>query len=133
MRQPKRQLKFKCQVCLENKKEPKTQVRGIDGEPICRTCTLDGVVPLFEKALWGESDFPPCWGPMELKIRDFQDLLPAAFLRAWDDRMDEYNTPESSRVYCEHMDLAPTPPGERRQLEVCGQSLGSSEDSDQFR
>jgi hypothetical protein len=128
-----RQFKFECQVCLENKKEPKSQVRRIDEEPVCRTCTLDAIVPLFEKALRNELEFPPSWGPMELKIRDFQELLPAAFLRAWDDRMDEYDTPKPSRVYCEHMAFAPAAPGERNKLEVCGQFLGSSEESDQFR
>jgi hypothetical protein len=128
-----RQFKFECQVCLENKKEPKSQVRRIDEEPVCRTCTLEEIVPLFEKALRNELEFPPRWGPMELKIRDFQDLMPAAFLRAWDDRMDEYDTPKPSRVYCEHMAFAPAALGEREQLEVCGQFLGSNEESDQFR
>jgi hypothetical protein len=128
-----RQFKFECQVCLENKKEPKSQVRRIDEEPVCRTCTLDAIVPLFEKALRNELEFPPRWGSMELKIRDFQELLPAAFLRAWDDRMDEYDTPKPSRVYCEHMAFAPAAPGERNKLEVCGQFLGSSEESGQFQ
>jgi hypothetical protein len=109
-----RQFKFECQACLKNKKEPKSKVRWIDEEPVCRTCTLDCVVPLFKKALRNELEFPPRWGSVKLNFEDFKDVLPAAFLRAWDARMDEYDTMIRSRVYCTHMAFAPAPFGERR-------------------
>ena len=126
--------KFQCSFCLEDRSEPRTQVRIIGGDAICSGCTLDDVVPRFATALQTELEFPPRWGPHILEIDDFGALVPAEVRAAWPIRLREYKTPVHNRVYCSHLTLAPAAShGARRHLEVCGKFLGSTETSDQFQ
>jgi hypothetical protein len=126
--------KFECQICLEDRDEPRTQVRFIAGSAVCKDCTRDGVVPRFAKALQNELDYPPKYGQEILDIDDFRGLVPVEVQKAWPARIKEYETPVHHRVYCSHLTLAPAAAhGSRRRLEVCGNFLGSTKTSDQFQ
>jgi hypothetical protein len=125
--------KFQCQLCYEDKGEPRSQVRIIDGCEVCSTCLADEVAPHFAAALHSELDYPVKWGQTILEIDDFRALVPAAVLEAWPARVREYETPVYNRVYCSHLTLGPIDRAGRRRLEVCGNFLGSTKTSDQFQ
>jgi hypothetical protein len=124
---------FQCQLCYEDKMEPRSQVRIIDGCEVCRTCLADDVAPRFAAALQSELDYPVKWGQTVLDIDDFRGLVPAEVQEAWPARVREYETPVHNRVYCSHLTLGPIDRAGRRRLEVCGTFLGSTTTSDQFQ
>lgn len=133
MRRTNFRTHFQCQLCLEDKQEPRDSVRYIDGDPVCRPCVVEGIVPLFSKALQNELEYPPSWGTVRLDIEDYRNLVPAAVYRAWNARVDEYETPIRDRAYYTHMALAPAARGERRRLSVCGNFLGSTDQYNDFQ
>ncbi|GAB7326285.1 hypothetical protein MBLNU13_g10261t1 [Cladosporium sp. NU13] len=124
---------FQCQLCLEDRREPRSQVRIIDGCEICRTCLADDVAPRFAAAPQSELDYPVKWGYAILNIDDFREFVPTAVQEAWPARVREYETPVHNRVYCSHLTLGPIDRAGRRRLEVCGNFLGSTKTSDQFQ
>lgn len=124
---------FQCQLCLEDRREPRSQIRIIDGCEICRRCLADDVAPRFAAALQSELDYPVKWGHAILNIDDFREFVPAEVQEAWPARVREYQTPVHNRVYCSHLTLGPIDRAGRRRLEVCGNFLGSSKTSDQFQ
>ena len=124
---------FQCQLCLEDRRESRSQVSSIDGCEICRTCLAEDVAPRFAAALQSELDYPVKWGHAILKIDDFRKFVPAAVQEAWPARVREYETPVHNRVYCSHLTLGPIDRAGRRRLEVCGNFLGSTKTSDQFQ
>ena len=124
---------FQCQLCYEDRRETRSQVRIIDGCEVCRTCLAEDVAPRFAAALQSELDYPVKWGQTILDIDDFRGLVPAAVQEAWPARVREYETPVHNRVYCSHLTLGPIDRAGRRRLEVCGTFLGSTTTSDQFQ
>lgn len=124
---------FQCQLCLEDRREPRSQVRIIDGCEICKRCLADDVAPRFAAALQSELDYPVKWGYAILNIDDFREFVPAEVQEAWPARVREYQTPVHNRVYCSHLTLGPIDRAGRRRLEVCGNFLGSTKTSDQFQ
>ena len=125
--------KFQCQLCYEDRREPRSQVRIIDGCEVCRTCLADEVAPRFAAALQSELDYPVKWGYAILNIDDFREFVPAEVQEAWPARVREYQTPVHNRVYCSHLTLGQIDLAGRRHLEVCGNFLGSTKTSDQFQ
>lgn len=124
---------FQCQLCYEDRREARSQVRIIDGCEVCKRCLADDVAPRFAAALQSELDYPVKWGPTVLDIDNFREFVPAEVQEAWPARVREYETPVHNRVYCSHLTLGPIDRAGRRRLEVCGNFLGSTETSDQFQ
>ncbi|KAM0712823.1 hypothetical protein Q7P35_000271 [Cladosporium inversicolor] len=128
-----RRYTFQCQLCYEDRREPRSQVRIIDGCEVCRTCLADDVAPRFAAALQSELDYPVKWDRTILDIDDFRAFVPAIVQEAWPARIREYETPVHNRVYCGHLTLGPIDRGGRRRLEICGNFLGSTTTSDQYQ
>ena len=92
-------ISFECTVCLEERTDPKKDVRHIECNAICPQCALT-IPPLFEKALKNEIDYPPRWGNIAIEFEDFMDMLPPEFERAWRKKVAEYETPIGQRLFC---------------------------------
>jgi hypothetical protein len=93
---------FNCNFCLEDKSEPPVQVRIIHGSMVCSECIHNNIVPRFRAALAQEHHYPPKWGNKEMEYDDFKLFLTSAEQAEWEDKIEEYNTPVPTRIYCAH-------------------------------
>ena len=96
---------FTCDVCSQDYVNNNFDhaLIYVDGQPICDTCAINDMLPLFEEALENEQCYPPMWGSYELPFDDFERLFRCEDMRqAWFERVIEYETPTSQRVYCKH-------------------------------
>jgi len=92
---------FECVVCGEDKSEALPRWVGDDGSRICDDCAEECVAPQFHDALQHEHHYPPMFGNVVLDLWTYWDLFDGDFLTAWSKKMEEYNVPSKSRVYCE--------------------------------
>jgi hypothetical protein len=92
---------FECVVCGVDKSEALPRWVGDDGSRICDECAEECVAPQFYDALQHEHHYPPMFGHVVLDLWTYWDLFDRDFLTAWGKKMQEYNVPVKSRVYCE--------------------------------
>lgn len=102
---PEAPFPFDCSVCLESKTNIGYGPRLIEDSPICTECVVDGIDPLFEKAINHEHEYPPKWGGTKLEAKDFTGALSGLgedFLERYQRIEEEYQT-TGHRIYCKHI------------------------------
>ena len=90
-----------------------SEVKVIEGDPVCDDCIQDQIVPLFHKASDHEHAWPVQWGRGALRAEDFESELGSDFLERYQKRQEEYLTLAKCRVYCKHKILAARAPSAR--------------------
>jgi hypothetical protein len=91
---------FECVICGDGKFE--ALPRWVDDDSrICDECAEECVAPRFHKALEHEHHYPVMFGKIVLDIWTFWDLFDGDFLTAWAKKLQEYDVPVKSRMYCE--------------------------------
>lgn len=94
-------IDFNCGLCLNEKSESPIGVRIVHGSMVCSECIRDNIMPLFRAALKHEHHYPPKWGSKKyLDYDDFKHFLTSAERDEWDAKVEEYNTPVPTRIYC---------------------------------
>jgi hypothetical protein len=93
---------FHCVVCQEDHPPP-VQQHQIHGEILCHDCVLEGIIPMFHKALDHEINYPPEYGGKKLHAHDFRKILSSDFMKRWRQRQIEYRTKPATRIYCQHL------------------------------
>jgi hypothetical protein len=100
---------MECSVCFETPAPAKFYYAGKD--PICKDCTVDNIIPKFEKALQFEREYPVKFGPVELDWHAFQDLLGEEYGAKLAKQEKMYATPRKVRVFCQNLVAAPSTSG----------------------
>lgn len=97
-------IQFECTLCSESKCD---QPHMVDVYPVCTQCSKEEIVPLFEKALIREYDYPPRWGSIIIDISNFKDVINSDFIGRYESREEEYKTTIRDRIYCSHEIITP--------------------------
>jgi hypothetical protein len=93
---------FTCGVC--DKDLPAGIERYlIPGDPVCRGCVVESIVPMFHDAVEFEAKYPVKFGPEGLFIDDFAELFDKDFLARFYNVQAQYRIPPAQRVYCYHL------------------------------
>ena len=91
---------FHCDVCDEDTSAARHYHAG--DSCICADCASGPIVSLFNDAIKHEFCYPPKFGPSEIDMEEFADLLPDGFREAYAKRVEEYAVPPDERIYCPH-------------------------------
>lgn len=91
---------FTCLICLTCSTNFTGNKRIVGSSPVCLNCVTNRIVPLFENAMESEQNYPPKWFGQELAFDEFEYLLWKGARQDWFEKVLEYETPASERVYC---------------------------------
>ncbi|KAK3081970.1 hypothetical protein LTS18_009839 [Coniosporium uncinatum] len=94
---PTNAVMFECCVCCEEYLEDDFELHCWE-HPMCNTC----IRQVFELALHDTSAFPAscCGARHRISIRLFQDILDPDLVKAYRQKIQEHDVPETVRVYC---------------------------------
>ncbi|KAI5365213.1 Putative IBR domain, TRIAD supradomain-containing protein [Septoria linicola] len=86
-----------CTCCLEETLDD--QITKIHGNAICFECFSTGIRPQFEAALLSEAAWPVLWSGQVIEPYKHTALLPPDFCGQWTEKLKEYGTPVTQRIY----------------------------------
>jgi hypothetical protein len=93
---------FHCVVCDETYALVSVRDYDVHGDTLCHDCVLQGIVPLFHKALEHEFHYPVRYAGKIIDWRQFRDAPGEDFIARFQSRVIEYETPPSDRIYCQN-------------------------------
>ncbi|CAK3980925.1 Hypothetical predicted protein [Lecanosticta acicola] len=124
-------MAFECIACAE---EHDSTPITLANHPVCSDCFKGSIVPMFHDALNNETKRPVKVDGVPLNPHDYAAFFDEEFLKNWDAKKTEFNTPVQHRLYCRgSIDFFDTACGaflgtktEREGMIVCTRCRGST-------